>query len=320
MQAIRVEQFGEPDVLRVQPVLDLHPGPDELLVEVKAAGVNPVDIYIRAGIYPINPSFPYTPGFDGAGIVKEVGDNINKFAVNDHVYISGSLTGTYAQETLCHINQVFLLPENISFAQGAGIGIPYLTAYRALFTKARAAAQETVLIHGASGGVGIAAIQLARNSGLKIIATAGSPEGLLLTKQQGSHYVLDHSQQGYLENIKKITSGEGVDIILEMRADLNLGEDLKILGKSGRVIIVGCRGAVTINPREIMSRDAAIIGMTLFNIPEHERVKVYESFAEAFESEKLFPIVGREFTLNEAPQAHRSVLESKAFGKVVIRI
>lgn len=319
MKAIRVHQFGGPEVLRLDDVDDLHPAADEILVKVMAAGVNPVDVYIRTGSYPLPIILPYTPGFDGAGVVEEVGDNVRQYAAGDRVYIAGSLTGTYAEKALCRPSQIFHLSEKLSFSQGAGIGIPYLAAFRALFTKAKAVANETVFIHGASGGVGVAAIQLAKSAGLRIIATAGSPKGLLLIKQQGADYILDHTQQGYLSTVKPMTGGKGVDIILEMKADINLGSDLDILAKDGLVVVVGCRGQVNINPREIMAKDAMVVGMTIFNISSNERTKIYESLADGFETEKFVPVIGQEFSLRDAPLAQRSIIEGRAFGKFVIQ-
>ncbi len=162
MKAIRVHEFGPPEVMRLEEVPDLEPSPRQVAVQVKAAGVNPVDTYIRSGMYAIKPALPYTPGTDAAGIVKSIGEHVTNVAVGSRIYVSGTLTGAYAEQTLCEESQVHLLPQQLSFSQGAAVNVPYAAAYRALFQRAHANPGETVLIHGATGGVGIAAVQLAR--------------------------------------------------------------------------------------------------------------------------------------------------------------
>src|SRR5437870_4811516 len=174
MKAIRVTDFGGPDVLKLQNVADPKPDSGQVLVRVKAAGVNPVDTYIRAGVYAKKPNLPYTPGTDAAGIVEAAGPNVKRFKPGDRVYTNGSITGVYAELALCEESRVHPLPSNISFAQGAALGVPYGTAYRALFQRGHAKPGEAVLVHGASGGVGIACVQFARAAGLTVIGTGGT--------------------------------------------------------------------------------------------------------------------------------------------------
>jgi NADPH:quinone reductase len=156
MKAIVVKQFGEPSVMKIEEVPDLKAGPGQVVVRIHAAGVNPVETYIRAGVYPRMPTLPYTPGMDGAGVVMSIGKDVTRVKVGDRVYLAGCLTGTYAEQGLCDDWAVFTLPAHVSFAQGAAMHQPYATAFRALFDRANAQGGETVLIHGASGGVGIA--------------------------------------------------------------------------------------------------------------------------------------------------------------------
>jgi NADPH2:quinone reductase len=151
-----------------------------VLVGIKAAGVNPFKTYIRTGGYVRKPGLPYTPGADGAGVVLENGAGVSAFKPGDRVYTAGSLSGTYAEAALCLEAQVHPLSQKISFAQGAALGVPYGTAFRALFQKACSFKGETAFVHGGSGGVGIAAIQLARSIGMTVFATAGSEKGLKL--------------------------------------------------------------------------------------------------------------------------------------------
>ncbi|MGC8660043.1 MAG: NADPH:quinone reductase, partial [Desulfomonilaceae bacterium] len=264
MKAIVVRQFGAPDVMRVEDVPLPQPLDGQVLVAVRAAGINPVDTYIRSGQYAKIPQLPYTPGMDGAGVVHAVGTLAKRFSVGDRVYIAGSISGTYAEYSLCLESHIHPLPERVSFEQGASLGVPYGIAYKALFHRALAQPGETVLIHGGSGGVGIAAIQLARSHGMNIIATAGSESGLEFLIAQGAHHAINHRLDNHFEQIMVKTNENGVDLILEMAAHSNLGRDLKILAKGGRVVVIGSRGPVEIDARDAMSREASILGALLF--------------------------------------------------------
>ena len=317
MKAIRVEEFGGPEVMKLTEVPKPRPEPGQVLVRMHAVGVNPVETYIRAGTYPRKPALPFTPGNDGAGVIEESGDAAG-FRPGDRVYTAGSVSGTYAEFALCQTGQVHPLPANASFAQGAAMGTPYATAYRGLIQRAESKSGETVLIHGASGGVGTAAIQLALAHGMRVLGTAGTDRGRELVRDQGAHEVFDHRATDYLPRILEATSGRGVDVILEMLANVNLGKDLTILAPSGRVVVIGSRGPVEINPRDTMSRDADIRGMVLPNTPPAQMAEIHAALVAGLESGALRPVIGREFPLAEAPEAHRAVMEPGAFGKIVL--
>jgi NADPH2:quinone reductase len=318
MKAIRVHGFGGPEVLRLEEVPTPQPGPGEMLVRMHATGVNPVETYIRAGTYARLPELPYTPGNDGAGVVEQAGADVSEFKAGDRVYTAGSISGTYAEFALCKNEQVHPLPANISFAQGAAVGTPYATAYRGLLQRGGAKSGETVLVHGASGGVGTAAVQLARAHGLRVLGTAGSDDGIKLARQQGAHEVFDHRTPDHFEQIMKVTGGHGVDVIVEMLANVNLGKDLTILAKGGRVVIIGSRGRVEINPRDTMQRDADVRGMILPNTPPAELASIHAALVAGLENGTLHPVIGKEFPLADAAQAHRAVMESAALGKIVL--
>ena len=318
MKAIRVERFGGPEVLRLEEVADPVPGEGQVLVRLHAAGVNPVDTYIRAGQYSQQAHLPYTPGIDGAGVVESVGPGVQHRKVGERVYIAWSLTGTYAEKVLCTEAQTHPLPAGVSFPQGAAIGVPYGAAYRALFQKARAIPGDHLLVHGASGGVGIAAVQLARAAGMRVIGSAGSDYGRQLVLEVGAHAVLDHSDANHLERIGALTCGLGVDVILEMLANVNLDRDLGVLAQGGRVVIVGSRGRVEIDPRDTMGREAVIIGISLFSASEKELASMHAAFVAGLENGTLRPVVSREFPLSQAAVAHRDVMESSTLGKIVL--
>ena len=318
MKAIRVREFGGPEVLRIEDVPELKPGPSEVVVRIHAAGVNPVETYIRAGVYARKPSLPYTPGTDGAGTVEAVGKNATRFVPGARVYVAGSLSGTYAEQALCDESSVFPLPQHVSFGQGAALGVPYATAYRGLFQRGAARPGETVLIHGASGGVGIAATQLARAAGLRVIGTAGSDRGRTLIKAEGAHEALDHKAPDHFDKALSLTGGRGYDVIVEMLANVNLARDLTILAHGGRAVVIGNRGNIEINPRDIMMRDAAILGMSLWNASGRDLFSIHSALAAGLENKTLRPIVSEEVPLAEASRAHVAVMNNSAAGKIVL--
>ncbi len=318
MKAIRVEQFGDPGVLRLVDAPVPCPSAGQLVVRLHAVGVNPVETYIRSGNYARKPALPYTPGSDGAGTVETVGEQVTEFKPGDRVYTAGTISGSYAEYALCQVSQVHLLPERVSFAQGAAVGVPYATAYRALIQRGQAVTGETVLVHGASGGVGIAAVQWARAEGLQVFGTASTERGRELVLEQGAHRVFDHGDGKYLEQILEAAGQHGVDVILEMLANRNLGNDLRLLAQGGRVVVIGNRGSVEINPREVMSREADIRGMVLFNTPAAQLARIHVALFTGLENGTLRPVIAREFPLAKAPYAHGAIMDPGAAGKIVL--
>jgi NADPH2:quinone reductase len=317
MKAIVVKEFGGPDVLKLEDVRDPTPAPGQLLVRVQAVGVNPVETYIRAGAYARKPSLPYTPGSDVGGTVEKAGAGVTAFKPGDRVYTQGA-SGGYAEFLVCEEAVAHPLPERVSFGQGAALGVPYSTAWRALFMRARARAGETLLVHGASGGVGTAAVELGRSHGLRVIGTAGTTEGLNLAREHGAHHVLNHRAKDYLQQIMPLTNDAGVDVVLEMLANVNLDNDLDVLARNGRIVVIGNRGRVEIDPRKSMARDGAILGMTLFNATPEELREIHAGLVAGLENGSLNPVIGKEFPLANAAKAHVAVMESGAFGKIVL--
>ena len=323
MKAIRVHEYGGAAVLKLEDVPDPKAGPGEVVVRVRAAGVNPVDAYIATGTYPRKPQLPYTPGQDGAGEVESVGAGVTAVKTGDRVYICGvgntvAGAGTYAELALCTPSQLHHLPARVSFGQGAALGVPYCTAYRALFQRAHATPGETVLVHGATGGVGIACVELARARGLTVIGTGGTDAGLAAAHQHGADVVVNHRQSGYTDEIMKATGGKGVNLIVELATHVNLDRDLGLLAKHGRVVVVGNRGKTEIDARQGMSRDAAILCMTLFNVTDVEFVEIHAALIAGLANGTLNPVIGREIPLGDAPRAHEAIMEPGALGKIVL--
>lgn len=317
MKAIVVREFGGPEVLNIEEVPQPAPAPGQILIRVRAVGVNPVDTYIRSGTYARKPQLPYTPHADIAGVVESVGAGVTRVVAGERVYAFMTDAGG-AEFALAEEWQVHRLPDRASFQQGAAIGVPYTTAWRALFLKARARAGETVLVHGASGGVGVAAVQLARAHGMQVIGTAGTDDGLRLAAEQGAHHVLNHRGADYTQQIVALAGSRGVDVILEMLANVNLDRDLDMVARHGRIAVIGNRGRIEIDPRKMMGKDATVVGLTLFNTTRDEFHEIHAGIVAGLENGTLSPVIGKELPLEQVAQAHVAVLEPGAFGKVVL--
>lgn len=318
MKAIRVQEHGGPEVLRLEDVPDPKAGPGQVVVRVHAAGVNPVETYVRSGNYARLPPLPFTPGSDAAGVVEEVGEGVRRVRPGDRVYTLRTVSGSYAEKVVCEESQVYPLPERVSFAQGAALGVPYFTAHRSLFHHGRARAGEAVLVNGATGGVGIATVQLARAAGLRVIGTGSTEEGREVVRRAGAVQVLDHGKDGYLAQVGELTGGRGADLIVEMLANVNLANDLSALAPGGRVVIVGNRGTVEINPRDLMARDASVTGMLLWNATPQELWEIHCAVYAGLEIGALDPVVGEEIPLAEAPRSHEAVMKGGHRGKIVL--
>lgn len=325
MKAIQMSKFGGPEVLEYKEITEPIPDVNEVRVRLYAAGVNPNEAYIRTGNYAFYiPELPYTPGFDGAGIVDSVGKDVKHVKVGDRVFVAALLakrnTGTYAQKVVCDADSVHLIPDKLSFQEGASLGIPALSAYRALFHRAKIKAGEIVLVHGASGGVGLLAVQMAKGIGAIVVGTAGTEEGKSLVKSSGADYAIDHITETSFEQLLSVTNGQGPDVIIEFLANVNLENDMKIIAPFGRIIIVGNRGSIEVTPRLAMIKEADILGMALWNVSSKEYTESLYGVASFLQSGVLRPVVGDELPLEDAKRAHEEILVKKGRGKMVLNI
>jgi len=310
---VRINKFGGPEVLEIEECNIPSPEPREILIKVEAIGINPVETYIRAGTH-YKPNLPLTPGHDASGVIHQIGRDVKNFKVGERVYTSQTLTGAYAQYTLTSETGVHKLPEHFTFEQGAAINTPYATAYHAIFQIGRATEGETILVHGASGGVGIACIQLAKSKKLVIIGTAGSEEGLQFVQNLGAHHVLNHRDENHFEKIMKITNNKGVDVVVEMLANVNLAKDLKILAERGRCLIVGSRGPIEIDPRDTMAKRSEILGVALGKATAEEKTIIHQNLYQLFLSNDLNPIISYRYKLSEVAKAHHQIINPPSTG------
>ena len=325
-RAIVAATFGPPEVMKstIVPAL-APPRKGQVLLKMYAAGVNPSDTYIRLGpagpwaaTPHLLPGLPYTPGKDGAGVVEAVGEGVTAFAPGNRVYTSASLSGTFAEYALCSAESVHPLPDRVSFAQGACVGVPCATAYRALFTRCAVAAGDAVFIHGASGAVGLAATQLAVAAGCTVVGSAGTPNGEQMVAKLGATAV-NHRAAGYLEAATAaLPAGKtGFDVVLEMAAHANLVTDLGLLQHGGRLAIIGSKPEpIALNPRLLMPRELSVLGVFMPAASAAEKHATHRALYASMERGELTPVVGAIFALDDAPSAHREIVAPTAGGKV----
>lgn len=322
MKAIRAHSFGGPEVLELEELDDPVPDDGEVVVDVLAAGINPADTYMRSGNYAIVPELPYIPGGDAAGVVSAVGSGVEAHSVGDRVFVgtalSFDLTGCYAEKVKRKASEVMPLPEGVSFAEAAAFGVSYTTAHYALFERGGAIAGETVFIHGATGSVGTSAIQLAKRAGLRVIGSGGTTNGLDLIRAEGADHAVDHSKERYIDEVTHLTDGNGPELVLEMLANVNLAVDMDLAAKFGRIVIIGNRGEITINPRVAMMKELDIRGIALWNATAEQVALMMADILNGVAEGKVRPVIGRQMPLAEAAAAHAAVLAPGAYGKIVL--
>lgn len=322
MRAVVVSKFGGTEVLVVKRNIPIPKvAEDEVLVKVAAAGVNPVDTYIRSGNYGNLPILPYIPGSDVCGTIMECGDSVERFREGDRVCSFRTVGGAYAEFTTVKEKHLLKLSDGYEFSKGAAVGTPFLTAYRALFQNACVKPGQRILIHGASGGVGIPAVQMAVAHGMIVYGTAGTEEGMNMVKKMGAKYVFNHRKEGYGIDIKNTSKGEGMDCIIEMLSNVNLARDLDLIANKGTILVVGCRDVIEINPRLLMVKESQIRGVML-GAATDEELRQSALFVEAgLKSGFLDPVLGPKYSLNGVQQAHEDIIHSiGSKGKMVLAI
>jgi NADPH:quinone reductase len=314
MKAIRVHQTGDVKVLQYEEIAIPEPQKDDVLIRVKAAGVNPVDAMYRDGRIPT--SLPFTPGSDCAGIVEAVGSDVHNVKAGDRVFAGSVIQRSYAEYMICHSSFVFRLPDNLNFVQGAALFIPYFTAYRALVRHGKLQKGETIVIHGATGGVGLAAVQIAKVLGANVIATGGTDYGRELLKSIGASLIINHRNPDHYDEIMSLTNNKGVDVLFEIASGF-FRSDMEIMAPFGRIVsIVG--GVFELPVHELMHKDVSITGMDVFNTPDEEKKEIGAWLIDQLEKGSISPIIRKEFPLSDTAKAHEFLAFPGAAGKLIL--
>lgn len=324
MKAIQVHQFGGPEVMKLEDAKEPSAGPGQVLIRVKAAGVNPVDTTFRSGNHPLAKSLklPWTPGGDAAGEVVAAGSGVEAFKAGERVFGSAA-TGSYAEMALMSPTRTAQLPQGMSFEEGASLPVVLYTAYYGLVYKAAIRPGETVLIHAGAGGVGSMAIQIAKASGCRVISTGSSKEKLDFCKKMGADVAINYREENFADRCLKETGGRGVDAVLEMVASENFDKDCQALRRSGRMVLLGSgtgkspQGTVTYPP--FYSKDIDVRGMSLFNA-EPVFADMIRQVGLLLREGKVKAHVGQTFPLAEAARAHETLMTGKVLGKIVLKV
>ena len=325
-RAVVVSEYGAPDVMQLTTKPVPQPEAGQVQLRVEAAGVNPSDTYQRLGpggpwakLPHLLPKLPYTPGKDGAGVITAVGAGVSAFSVGDRVYTNGSLTGTFAEYAVCTVAQVFPLPDGVSFAEGAGVGVPAATAYKAIWPRGGLQAGDSLLIHGASGAVGLAATNMASAAGCTVVGTAGSAAGEAAVLAAGAVAAVNHKAEGYLAAaVAALPDGcGGFDVLLENAAHANLPADMGVMAKGGRVCIVGSKAQeVGLNPRLTMPKEVDIRGVFLSASSPDEIGAIHAELYKLMVAGSFKPVVGMTLGLEQAALSHVEVMAPSAGGAV----
>lgn len=319
MKAMRAHKLGGPVHLRLEDAPDPLVQGGQVQINVRAAGINPADLVRLSGQLG-NLPLPYIPGMDVCGEVESVGAGVDHVKKGDRVF-GRALTGGYAEKTCLLASETFSLPANLSFTDGSVIPISFYSAYRALHHKAALKAGETVLVSAGGGGVGVAAIQLAKLAGARVITTVGSADKAARTKELGADLSINYREQDFAIEIQKFTDGKGVDIIIENVASDNLAKDLSIIAKDGRVILIGTGTAKGPEGHfavmHAVMNDANIMGMSLLN-GSAVIGEMANALTDLFSAGKLKAVVSKTYPLSEAEQALADLVAGRVFGKLVL--
>jgi synaptic vesicle membrane protein VAT-1 len=343
MRAMVIRRYGPPEVFEAQQVPDPQPKAGEVLIRVKAIGVNFADLLQRMGIYPGSPKPPFVPGIEIAGVVEKVVDagrpaEGNPLRAGDAV---AALTqfNAYAEWAAVPAKLVHRLPPGMTFEDGAAIPVNYLTAHHAMFTMGNMLPGDRILIHAAAGGVGIAAVQLARAKGLVIFGTAGPAKQEYLRKI-GVDHVIDYEKSDFLKVVHKFAP-EGIEMVMDPIGGKSFGSSYKCLGPTGRLVIYGfsaaagpdgkrswLRGLTALlqtprfHPLKLMGQSVSVIGVNISRIQARSAL-VHSEMDELFRmygAGKIKPVIGKTFPLDQAAAAHQYIHERKNIGKVILSV
>ncbi len=329
MKAIRYHEFGEVEVLKYEDVEKPSVGDEEVLVRVKATSINHLDLRLRSGKSPRPVDLPHIGGVDIAGDVEEVGGSVKNLDKGTRVVVDPTVKtdkgpsvvgvnfyGGYADYVAVPAHNVVPIPDEVSYDDASTLPVCYVTAWYGLFDRGGMRSDETVLVHAAGSGTGSAAVQIAKEGGATVIATAGSDEKLKKVKEIGADATINYNASDFADEVKKVTDGKGVDLIFDQIGASVWEKNLKSLKAGGRMLLVGVVGGgkAEMNFGPIIMRDLSIIGVTVFNSPRKNLTNVINLVSLG----RLHPVIDEKFHLSEAAQAHKRLEDRNQFGKLIL--
>lgn len=322
MRAMVVEEWCEPKDMRLRELPDPEPGPGQVAIDVKAVGCNFFDILIAQGKYQVKPPRPFAPGGEVAGVVRAVGANVDSVRVGDRVFAMLGWGG-YATVALAPAATVVRMPASMSFEHGAAFGVVYQTSYFALVYRARLQAGETLLVHAAAGGVGLAAVQIGAALGARVIATASSASKLDIARQHGAEHTFDYSTAAWVEGVKDATGGRGADVIYDPVGGEIFDLSTKCIAFGGRLLVIGFASGVipSIQVNRVLLKNISIVGLHWGAYRQHDPEKIpqaMEALFAMYERGAVRPVVSSTYPLAEAAQALQEIAERRSVGKVVL--
>jgi NADPH2:quinone reductase len=322
MRAVVVDRLMEPKDLRVVDTAEpeLHPG--GLAVDVKAAGCNFFDILMTQGRYQVKPPLPFVPGAELAGVVSAVGAEVDGVRVGDRVLASTPL-GAFAEQAVVSARTAWRMPDGMTFEEGAAFPIVYPTSYAALVLRANLRAGETLLVHAAAGGVGLAAVQIGKALGARVLATAGGPDKLAVAREAGAEVGIDYRDADWVEQVKAATQGRGADVIYDSVGGDVLDQSLKCIAWSGRLLVIGfASGRIPeIKANRILLKNIAVIGLHWGAYAVHEPARVPEVVSALFrlyDAGAIRPVIGGRYPLAHVAEALEALGSRQTYGKLVI--
>ena len=329
MRAVVVDRWMEPAELAVRELPDPVVGPGQLGVDIHAAGCNFFDILIVQGRYQVKPPFPFIPGGEIAGVVREIGPGVAKpsdprggFAVGDRVLAAAPMGG-YASRIAIPASFAHRMPEAMSFEEGASFPIVYPTSYAGLVYRAALQPGETLLVHAAAGGVGLAAVQIGKALGALVIATAGGPDKVRVALEAGADFSIDYNSEDFVERVKEITGGKGADVIYDSVGGDVFDRSLKCIAWCGRLLVIGFAGGVipSVAANRILLKNVSIVGLHWGAYAKYEPARIPETYAALFqlyEEKKIRPVIYGSHPLEQAAKALAELGSRKTHGKVVL--
>jgi putative PIG3 family NAD(P)H quinone oxidoreductase len=323
MRAVVYDQPGDPDVLHVAEVPDPTPEPGEVLLRIRATAINRADLLQRRGFYPPPPGASDIIGMEAAGEVESITDGVTGWSPGDRAcaLLAG---GGYAEKVAVPAGQLMPIPTNLDVVQAAAIPEAFITAHDNLITRGRLQRGETVLIHGGAGGVGTAAIQVAKRHGARVVVTAGSAERLQRCRELGAGEGINHRDEDFVQRIEEITGGRGADVILDIIGAAYLERNLRALAPDGRLVVIGLQGGVRaeIVLNTMLSRRQSLIATTLRGRPVEQKAEIVrratEDLLPGFADGSLRPVIDRVVPMERAADAHRAMEAGEPVGKIVL--